>query len=158
MKQELARVGAAQSLAEMRDKVVRLENAIREELPPVDVDELTDHYFADGIYLRCMTIPAGVVVVGKIHKTRHLTIVVSGTVRITTDDGVYEIKGPAVFVSEPGAKKACYAVTDAVVMNPHPTDSTDLEEIEEQFIAPSFEALAHFTAPRLEGQEEETKI
>lgn len=126
---------------DMRAMVMQLEQAIIDELEPVDIDPLTRHHFADGVYLRELFIPAGVVVTGKIHRTRHLTIICSGTVQITTDDGVKEFTGPAVFVSEPGAKKAAFAVTDAVLMNPHPTELTDLEEIEEQFIAPSFEAL-----------------
>jgi hypothetical protein len=123
-----------------REKVVALEEAIL-SVPEAHVTLTTKNHFADGIYLRELLIPAGVIVTGKIHRTRHLTIIASGTVRITTDEGIQEITGPAVFVSEPGIKKAAYAITDTVVMNPHPTESTDLIEIEQQFIAPSFEAL-----------------
>lgn len=123
-----------------RDQILELEDAIR-GLEQIDFEPLTKHYFADGVYLRELLIPAGVVVTGKIHRSRHLTIICSGTVRITTENGVEEFTGPAVFVSEPGMKKAAFAITDTVVMNPHPTESTDLEEIEKEFIAPSFEAL-----------------
>ena len=84
---------------------------------------------------------AGTTVVGEIHRTKHLTIICSGTVRITTDRGVEEITGPAVFASDVGAKKAIFAITDSTLMNPHPTTETDLVKIEEHFIAPSFEAL-----------------
>lgn len=132
-------------------KVMQLEQAIKEHLDPVDMEQHTKHHFADGVYLRELFIPAGVVVTGKIHRTQHLTIVCSGTVRITTEDGVKEITGPATFVSEPGIKKAAYAVTDAVVMNVHPAENQDLEEIEQKCIAPSLEAL------QLE-QEEQEKI
>lgn len=128
-------------LQERRNQIFALENAIRQAPEQVDLDPLTEHFFAEGVYLRVLRIPAGVVVTGKIHRTRHLTIIASGTVRITTDDDVQEITGPAVFVSEPGAKKAAFALTDVVVMNPHPTEETDLGKIEDQFIAPSFEAL-----------------
>jgi hypothetical protein len=127
-----------------REQVMRLEDAMfgmPDDLK-IDLEPLTKHHFADGVYLRQLTIPAGVIVTGKIHKTRHLTIICSGTVKITTDDGVVELTGPAVFVSEPGIKKAAYAITDTVVMNPHPTHLTDVDEIERKFIAPSFEALA----------------
>jgi len=134
-----------------REQILQLEDALR-QLPQVNLDDMTSHYFADGVYLRSLFIPAGVCVTGKIHKTRHLTIIASGTVKITTDDGIMDITGPAVFVSEPGIKKACFAVTDAVVMNPHPTESTDLEEIEKQFIAPSFEALDREERACLGGQ------
>ena len=124
-----------------REQVMQLEEAIKTLPDQVDVEKLTSHYFADGVYLRELFIPAGVVVAGKIHRTKHLTIICKGTVQITTDRGVEEITGPAVFVTEAGAKKAAYAVTDCWIMNPHPTTETDLVKIEEQFIAPSFEAL-----------------
>jgi hypothetical protein len=123
-----------------REKIVQLEEVIL-SAPEAHVTLEPKNHFADGIYLRELFIPAGVIVTGKIHRTRHMTIIASGTVRITTDSGIQEITGPAVFVSEPGIKKAAYAITDTVVMNPHPTESTDLIEIENKFIAPSFEAI-----------------
>ena len=139
------------------NKVMQLEAAIIDQLEPVDLDKHTKHHFSDGIYLRELFIPAGVVVTGKIHRSRHLTIIVSGTVRITTDHGVKEITGPAVFDSEPGIKKAAYAVTDVVLMNPHPTESTDLKEIEHKFIAPSIAALEN-NAPSFEALVQEKKL
>lgn len=128
-----------------REKIMQLEQVVGESPEPVDIEELTSHFFADGIYLRQLFIPAGVVVVGKIHRTNHLTIICCGTVRVTTDNGVEEITGPAVFRTDVGAKKAAFAITDCVIMNPHPTKETDLVKIEEQFIAPSFEALENDT-------------
>jgi quercetin dioxygenase-like cupin family protein len=125
-----------------REQVMRLEDAVAELPNQLKEEDITSHYFADGVYLREMFMPEGSVVVGKIHRTKHLTIIASGTVQITTDEGVKELTGPSVFVSEPGAKKAIYALTDATLMNPHPTEETDLDRIEDEFIAPSFEALA----------------
>jgi hypothetical protein len=125
-----------------REQVMRLEQAIQELPNQVDLlENYTYHHFAPGVYLRELFIPEGVVITGAIHRTKHLTIVANGTVRITTDDGVKELTGPAVFVSEIGAKKAIYAITDATIMNPLPTMETDIMKIEEHFIAPSFEAL-----------------
>ena len=124
-----------------RDQIIALEDAIKDQCELIDMEQHTTNHFAEGIYLRELFVPAGVVCTGKIHRTKHITIVASGTCRITTDDGVKEITGPAVFVSEPGIKKAVYAVTDVVIMNPHPTESTDLKEIEQQFVAPTVEAL-----------------
>jgi hypothetical protein len=125
-----------------REQVMQLEQAIKGLPNQVDLlEEDTHHHFAPGVYLRELFIPEGVVITGAIHRTKHLTIIASGTVRITTSNGVEELTGPAVFVSEIGAKKAIYAITDATVMNPLPTMETDIMKIEEHFIAPSFEAL-----------------
>ena len=137
-----------------REQVMNLEAAMQNLPDQVDREEITSHHFADGVYLRELFMPAGMVVVGAIHRTKHITIVASGTVLITTDRGVEEITGPAVFVSEVGAKKAIHALTDATLMNPHPTDETDLAKIEDKFIAPSFDALESSTEA-LEQENEE---
>ena len=127
------------------EQIVRLEQVMR-EFEQIDPEECTFHHFADGVYLRELFMAAGTTVVGKIHRTKHLTIIASGTVRITTPRGVEEITGPAVFASEAGAKKAIFAITDSTLMNPHPTTETDLVKLEAEFIAPSFEAVEHGTA------------
>jgi len=139
------------------DKIFQLEQAINEQCEVIDFEPLTQHHFADGVYLRELFVPAGVVAVGKIHRTKHMTIIASGTCRITTDDGVKEITGPGVFICEAGMKKAVYAVTDVTIMNAHPTELTDLEKIEKVFIAPSIKALGQDqTALLLEAQKENT--
>lgn len=122
-----------------RDQVLQLEDAIRAQLPPVELEHI-DH-FAPGIYCRELRIPAGVVLTGKIHRFETMNILAKGTIRVTTDEGVKELTAPAIFNSPPEAKKAGYAVTDVVFLNIHPTEETDVDVIEHKFIAPSFEAL-----------------
>lgn len=124
-----------------RDQITRLEQAIRDDLEPVDLDQHTSHHFAPGIYVRELFIPAGTVLTGKIHRFELMNILVSGTIRVTTDDGVKTLTGPKIFNSAAGTQKAGYAVTDTVWLNVHPTQLTDLEEIEKHFIAPDYEAL-----------------
>jgi hypothetical protein len=52
-----------------------------------------------------------------------------------------KIAAPATFVSQPGTKRVVYALKDTVWTTVHVTESTDLDEIEAEIIAPSFEAL-----------------
>lgn len=122
-------------------KVAQLEEVIKENLDLLDVEALTEHHFAPGIYTRKLFIPAGAMLTGKIHRYEVQNILVSGTIRVTTDEGVKELTGPMIFNSAAGTKKAGYAVTDVIWLNVHPTESTDLEEIESHFIVPSLEAL-----------------
>jgi len=145
-KQEIIELRRKHMRPVSREQVMELERVMSEMPDKIDPDSCTYHHFADGIYLRELFMAEGTVVVGKIHRTKHLTIIASGTVKITTDEGTQEVTGPAVFASEAGAKKAIYAITDATLMNPHPTDETDVAKIEEEFIAPSFEALEYNTA------------
>lgn len=111
--------------APMRERVERLES-ILEQYPQIECP--VKHHFAPGVYAREMTIPAGVIATGAVHKTEHLSIVV-GHCLLTTDDGVKEISGHHTFVSKPGAKRALTAITDTVMTTIHPSDETDLDKL-----------------------------
>ena len=128
-----------------REQVMELESAMREMPNQVDLEQHTQHHFAPGVYVRELFIPADTVLTGKIHRFESMNVLVSGTIRVTTDEGVKELTGPKIYNSAPGMKKAAYAVTDTIWLNIHPTEETDLIKIEEELIAPSFEALENST-------------
>ena len=113
---------------DMRARVERLE-ALLEKLPQVDCP--VRHHFAPGVYMREMTVPAGVRAVGAVHKTEHLTIV-AGHCLLTTDDRVREFDGYDTFLSRPGAKRAIVAIEKTIVTTVHVTNETDLETLCEQ--------------------------
>lgn len=92
----------------------------------------TFHYFADGMVCRVVPRPAGVLVVGKVHKKEHFYMLVEGRIRVTTDDGVKELVAPAILVSQPGTKRAVLAMEDSTCVTVHRTDKTDITEIEEE--------------------------
>ena len=125
-------------IASQRAQVDALQSVML-QMPQVELP--TEHYFADGMYCRFLPRKEGVLIVGKVHKKEHLYIVASGTVAVTTDEGVQEITGPRVLVSRPGTKRAVLALTDAVCMTVHRTENTDLDEIERELIEPDDSAL-----------------
>ena len=94
----------------------------------------TEHVFHGGMYCRKVFRPAGVLVVGKVHKKEHFYMVVSGTVKVTTDDGIQTITGPVLLCSKPGTKRAVYAETDAVCMTIHRADSETVEDVESELV------------------------
>lgn len=124
----------------MRAKVLHLERKIAEQ-PQVDCP--VKHYFAPGIYAREMTIPAGVVLTGAVHKTEHLCIISKGRISVSTDEGVREFAAPCTFVSKAGAKRAGYAHEETVWTTIHATDETDLDKLCEE--------LTDMTADKLIG-------
>jgi hypothetical protein len=142
-----------------KEQILRLEDALFKLPNQLDFEQYTEHFFAPGIYVRQLTIPAGTVLTGKIHRYEIMNILVSGTIKVTTDDGVEEVSGPLIFNSKAGSKKAGFALTDVVWLNVHPTELTDLEEIERHFIAPSFETLEQEQrkqiGPSVDEQEDE---
>jgi hypothetical protein len=95
----------------------------------------TKHYFHGGMYCREVFRHAGVLVVGAVHKKEHFYLIVSGTVAITDGEGqVQEVTGPHLFHSKPGTKRAVYAMTDALCMTFHATESQTVEEAEAELV------------------------
>ena len=120
------------------------------EQPQVEIEPT--HYFADGIYAREIVIPAGTLLTGKIHRTRHLNIVSKGKIAVVTEDGQKIIEAPCTFVAEAGTKRVGFALEDTVWTTIHASQETDLEKLETELIAPSFEALEADLKPLIEEQ------
>jgi hypothetical protein len=94
----------------------------------------TEHIFHGGMYCRQVWRPAGCLIVGKVHKKEHFYMIVSGTVKITTDDGVETLTGPFLLCSKPGTKRAVYAETDALCMTIHRVDADTIEDVESELV------------------------
>ncbi len=101
-----------------------------------------EHHFAPHQYLRLLQIPAGACLTGMMHAHEHLSILASGTIRVTTDDGMKTISGPMIVHAKAMTKRAAVALTDAVWINVVPTDLTDPDEIQRAIIAPQQGLLA----------------
>jgi len=112
-------------------------------LPEVEMP--LQHVHAPGLYARTIFIPAGTFVVGKIHKHRHLNILSQGEVHVLTESGGVEyLRGPLTMVSDPGTKRALLALTDVTWTTIHLVQSTDLEEIENEVIAKTYDEYEQF--------------
>ncbi len=123
-----------------REAILRLQDAI--VYGGLDVGPAAcpvQHHFAPGAYGREMTLPAGLVVVGKIHKHAHINVISKGRVQVFTEqDGVLELAAPCTFVSSPGTKRVVHVLEETVWTTVHVTDKTDLAEIEREVIATDF--------------------
>lgn len=112
----------------------RVENLQREISKLPQYEPKTTHTFHAKMYCREVWRPAGVLVVGKVHKKEHFYLIVSGTVAITTDDGVQLVTGPHLLCSTPGTKRAVYAETDALCMTFHVVDAKTIEDAEAELV------------------------
>jgi hypothetical protein len=70
------------------------------KLPQIELR--VDHHFTDGVYMRSMFIPAGVALVGHIHRHPCISIVQYGEIVVATEHGAKRIVGPATFESPAG--------------------------------------------------------
>jgi hypothetical protein len=122
----------------LRGKIDQLEALMRRE-PQVEIEPV--HHFAHGLYAREITIKAGTLLTGKIHRTEHLNIVSKGRIIVWTEDGMREVSAPFTMVSHPGTKRVGYALEDTVWTTIHATAETDLMKLEAELIAPTRAAL-----------------
>jgi hypothetical protein len=123
---------------ELREMIAKLEEHLL-TLPQTEIP-LT-HHFSKGVYAREIFIPRGTIVVGKIHKHKNMNIVSKGDVSFLSIDGMVRAQAPHTFVSTPGVKRVIYAHEDTIWTTIHGTDETDLEKLEDEFIAKSYDEL-----------------
>jgi quercetin dioxygenase-like cupin family protein len=109
------------------------------KLPQVELP--TEHFFADGMYARSVKRPAGTVIVGKVHKREHFYIVTKGKVSVFSGTTTKVYESGDIVVSQPGTKRAVYALEDSICMTVHRTDKTDIEEIEKELVEEDSSAL-----------------
>lgn len=134
MSTELADAGkpcaALDQIFHMQD--IMAASGAAEEMP-------VQHFFAPHVYLRQITMRAGLLVIGKMHKTEHLNVIIAGDVSIKTPNGIERVtvqKYPCIFVSKPGVKKVLYCHEDTIWATIHPTDTVDMEELERELVVP----------------------
>lgn len=108
------------------------------------------HSFSDGIYVREITIPEGMLIVGKIHKHEHPNFLLKGEVVVITEKGKETLTGPCSMISKAGTKRALYAVTKLVWTTIHhnPTNTQDLNELEKIVIADNYNEYDKFISKK----------
>ncbi|NBU83469.1 MAG: hypothetical protein EBS21_02485 [Sphingomonadaceae bacterium] len=98
-------------------------------LPPV-------HALTSGLYSRRLFMPAGSVIVSKIHRRQHQYVALSGVATVLTADGASRVTAGQSGITEPGTRRLLFIHEDSEWMTFHPTDQTDIESIENDLIIP----------------------
>lgn len=125
----LAELGTMPEILRIRDEI--------KNLPQVDCP--LEHFHMDGVYVRSGFIPAGTLLVGKIHNFESIGILASGTLRITNGTESYVVTGPKTFKDKAGIKRLGYAETDCTFITVHKTTNTELADIEKELASDTFE-------------------
>lgn len=133
----------------LKDLIFEIERLALRDGVPVEIP--VDHHFSKDVYAREMVMPKGAMVIGKIHKHQNLCIISSGEVSVLSIDGVQRLKAPCTFVSSPGAKRVIYAHEETTWTVIHGTNETDVEKIEDQFIAKSYDEVVEIDSKKVEG-------
>lgn len=133
------------SKAEVRSLLAYVEAQMLSTAAQMEIP--VEHHFSKGVYAREMRVPKGTLLMGKIHKFQNLNILSAGEVSVLSIDGVKRVKAPYTFVASPGAKRLFYMHEDTVWSTIHGTELKDVEEIESEFIAKSYDEV-YLASPR----------
>jgi hypothetical protein len=93
------------------------------------------HRFGPGVYIRELTVKAGVFLVGHYQRFDHTNIFLKGRVKMfDPETGIStELVAPMIFTGKPGRKMGLI-LEDMVWMNVYATDETDVETLEAMFL------------------------
>jgi len=122
---------------------LRISDLEKECLKLEQVECPVTHDFADGVYIRKTQMPAGTFAIGKRHRFKTYNILLRGKITVFMGEHlpVKELKAPCTFISDAGVKKMAFFHEDTEWLNIHPTEETDIKEIENIFIIPDKEFL-----------------
>ena len=90
-----------------------------------------------------MTIPTGVLAIGKIHLFKHLFVILDGDLELATDDFSQRVRAtinnPFVAIIPSNCKKIVYTYRDSIVATFHETDgkNEDKEQINDSMLSDS---------------------
>lgn len=122
--------------------LLALESKMK-EYPQLDIP--IDHHFHAGMYARELTIKAGTLLTGRIHKFDHFDIMLSGDITVSTDDGqVKRLTGLNIMQGKAGKKRAGYAHADTHWITFHSTNERHQDEMLDYLTCETFEELEDF--------------
>lgn len=134
--------------AAIRNAIFTLEGYM-DHCDPSENGVIHTHRFAPGVYTREMFVPAGLMITGKIHKTEHISIFLSGRMLVTDGLGKSkEIIAPIVETALPGVKRAGIALEDVRWITVHPTEETDIDVLEDMLVTNDYSEVEHLVDNR----------
>ena len=136
-----------------RKKILQFQNSLIDNADEVNIVTHNDsklfplkHTFAEGIYVRQMSMGVGTVVVGAIHKHLHVWFLLAGNISVVTENTIEDYVAPCYVVAKPGTKRVIYANEDSIFVNVHknPTNSQDIDWLEKEIVAKNREEYEEY--------------
>lgn len=122
-----------------KDKVRALELKLF-GMPQTEI--VTTHAFLPGKYERKIVVPPWTVLTGAEHKVPYTVRLESGTIAVTTDEGVKVLTGPCEFEAPAGTQRAGRVFDDEVVwvdVYDNPDDCRSIDELENRlYVVPEY--------------------
>ena len=124
---------AEKSIEKIYDECIdQLELFIQDNFKLIDLPLV--HRFTPGLYVREISAPAGTLATTFIHKTEHPFVLSKGKVSVFNDGVTIHVEAPYTGITKPGPRRVVYVHEDCVWTTFHPTELTDVEEIERNIL------------------------
>lgn len=115
-----------------RAEAVEQLEATMLELPQAECPVV--HHFGPGIYIREVTLPAGILAIGHAQRFEHLNIMLKGAVVMVDDQGQLKtLRAPLIFTGKPG-RKLGYVLEETVWQNVYATEERDVDVLEATYL------------------------
>ena len=117
-----------------RHEAVELLESHMLGLPQVECPVV--HHFGPGIYIREVTLPAGILAIGHAQRYDHLNIMLKGAVVMSDEQGQLKtLRAPLIFVGKPG-RKLGYILEETVWQNVYPNldETRDVDQLETKWL------------------------
>ena len=93
------------------------------------------HRFVPGMYIREIFMPAGSLVVSKVHGTEHPYVVSQGVLTVwTEEEGEVFIEAPYTGITLPGTRRVLYIHEDCIFTTFHPAHEQPANNTEEEIL------------------------
>ena len=109
------------------------------------------HSFADGLYVREIFMPKGMLITSELHKTSYPYFVLEGDLSVITEDGLVRIKAPYYGITRAGTKRILYIHADTHWITVHATNETDPEKMRELLTVKCYDELPDHVKKTLNG-------
>lgn len=118
-----------------RQKIIDLEGALLQQ-PDCKFQDDMDyvHWFAPGIYVRQITIPANMALTTMVHASENIAIISKGRLTIFADGKTETVEASHTMITKVGTKRAIYTHSEVVFTTIHanPDNETDIEKLVER--------------------------
>jgi hypothetical protein len=88
-----------------------------------------EHILSDGVYIRKLKLKKNTLIVGAVHKKETAMIILTGSVRVFSEDGLVTLKAGQIKISPIGTQRAGLALEDTTLVTLHRADTTDLKQL-----------------------------
>ena len=126
---------------EYRRKIAEIENKIA-SAPGARFGNFLPlkHSFAEGLYIREIFMPKGILLVSRLHKNSYPSFILKGEVVMLTEEGMSHIKAPCYCISPAGTKRVLYMMEDTVwvTVDSNPDNDINVERLENNITCESY--------------------